>query len=213
MNPVVEQGTSLYVIPPSRDVTPATRLTLRLLMAAVLTVLLIGCTNVANLTLARGTSRVRELAVRSAIGAGRRDLLRQLFAESLALALVAGGIGLLIALWATPVLTALGPLEMRRPRETWVDASVLGFTAAVSIATSIAFGLIPAWKISRADTVDALKSVRSRPAWRRARRGCGRCSSSSNRRSRSCCSRQPDCSSAASCSCVASIQDFRATMC
>jgi predicted permease len=158
MNPLVEPGTSLYVIPPPRDVTPATRVTLQLLMGAVLTVLLIGCSNVANLTLARGTSRLRELAVRSAIGAGRRDLLRQLFAESLALALVAGGIGLLIAMWATPVLTALGPPEMRRPQETWVDASVLAFTAAVSIATSIAFGLIPAWKISRADTVDALRS-------------------------------------------------------
>jgi predicted permease len=157
-NPIIEPGARLFVTRLDRDVTPTTRLTLALLLGAVATVLLIGCTNVAHLTLARGTARLRELAVRSAIGAARGTLIRQMFAESLALALVAGVAGLLIAMWVTPVLTALGPPEIRPPGDSWIDPIVLGFTAAVSIGTALVFGLVPAWRISRADPIDALKS-------------------------------------------------------
>lgn len=157
-NPVIEPGTSLFVSRLERNVTQTTSQTLVLLLGAVVTVLLIGCTNVVHLTLARGTTRVRELALRRAIGASRGALIRQLFAESLALAMVAGGIGLLIAMWVTPALAALGPPEIQPPGATWLDLTVLAFTGAISVGTAVVFGLLPAWRIARTDPIESLRS-------------------------------------------------------
>lgn len=131
---------------------------LRLLFVAVGLLLLIACVNVANLQLARTTSRVREIAVRLSIGAGRRRLVRQLLTESLALSLVGGGLGILFALAATRVITLLLPGDSI-PGEARIEVNgpVLLFSLAISLATGILFGLAPALRCSRPNLVDTLK--------------------------------------------------------
>jgi putative ABC transport system permease protein len=123
-----------------RDVRPA----LLVLLAAVALVLLIACVNVANLLVARACGRMREVAVRAALGAGRVRLVRQFLAESLVLG-VAGGIGgLLFAYWATRALIGLGPDSIPRLAEVTTDERVLAFAIAITVATSVLFGLVPA---------------------------------------------------------------------
>jgi predicted permease len=131
----------------------------RLLLAVVGVVLVIACANLANLLLARATRRRRELAVRLAIGADRGRLLRQLLAESLVLATVGGAMGLVLAQWLVRVLAAMPgllpvPIDDIGPT---LDPRVLGFTAALSIATGIIFGLAPAIHATRTDVVGAIK--------------------------------------------------------
>ena len=129
------------------------------LLAAVGLVLLIACGNVANLLLARGAVRQRELAIRSAIGASRARLLRQLLTESLLLAIVGGSLGLLIAWWAGHALSGFGSNVFPMPIEFnfSIDPSVLAFATTVSMATAVVFGLAPAWSSSRPELVPALK--------------------------------------------------------
>ncbi|OFW46555.1 MAG: hypothetical protein A3J29_17555 [Acidobacteria bacterium RIFCSPLOWO2_12_FULL_67_14b] len=129
------------------------------LLAAVGLVLLIACANVANLLLARGAARQRELAIRAAIGASRGRLLRQLLTESLMLAIVGGALGVLIAWWAGRALSGFGSTVFPMPIEFTfaIDRPVLAFAAAVSMATAVVFGLAPAWSSSRPDLVPALK--------------------------------------------------------
>ena len=129
------------------------------LLAAVGLVLLIACGNVANLLLARGAVRQRELAIRSAIGASRARLLRQLLTESLLLAIVGGSLGLLIAWWAGHALSGFGSTVFPMPIEFnfSIDRSVLAFATTVSMATAVVFGLAPAWSSSRPELVPALK--------------------------------------------------------
>ena len=150
------------------DVTVASgemRTTLRLLLGAVAFLLLIACANVANLQLARGTTRAREMAVRISIGAGRGRLIRQLLTENVLLALAGGAAGVLFAFGAIRSIVALMP-EFYVPNESRVEINVpvLLFAVAVSVLTGIVFGLAPALQTSKPDVTDTLKASRSTAA-------------------------------------------------
>jgi putative ABC transport system permease protein len=136
---------------------------LLLLQGAVSLILLIACVNVANLLLARGASREREVAIRAALGAGRLRLLRQFLTESLLLAALGGGLGLLVAAWLLEGFTALMP-KLTLPQEALValDYRVVLFTAGVSLATGILFGLAPAWQATSTSLSRQLRPHRSR---------------------------------------------------
>jgi putative ABC transport system permease protein len=133
------------------------RTALLLLLGAVGFVLLIACVNVANLTLARSAAREGELAVRSALGAGRLRLVRQLLTESVVLSIAGGVAGLLIAIWGSDALVTLQPAGIPRIGEVRVDGSVVAFTAIVAVVTGLLFGSIPAFQVTRVALVGALK--------------------------------------------------------
>lgn len=137
------------------------RLALWILFGAVFCVLLIACTNVANLLLARGIARERELAIRMALGAGRMRLVRQLLTEYSLMALLGGGIGLLMAVGGIQALKSLGPPNIPHLDSVALDTRALAFTTVVSLMTGLLFGLAPALKISRAQPGEALKDGRS----------------------------------------------------
>jgi putative ABC transport system permease protein len=133
------------------------RAALWILLAAVGVVLLIACANVAHLLLARASARRREFAIRTAIGAGRRRIIRQLLTESLLLSAVGGALGVLVASWALGPLLRLSPPEIPRLADTRIDPAVLLFTLGASILTGILFGLVPAAQASRDDPQGALR--------------------------------------------------------
>jgi putative ABC transport system permease protein len=133
------------------------RAALWILLAAVGVVLLIACANVAHLLLARASARRREFAIRTAIGAGRGRIVRQLLSESLLLSAIGGGLGVVLAAWALGPLLALSPQEIPRLAETTIDPAVLLFTLAASTLTGLIFGLVPAVQASRADPQAVLR--------------------------------------------------------
>ncbi len=134
------------------------RSSLTLLLCAVGVVLLIACANLANLLAARGAARSREFAIRTAIGATRWQIVRQLLLESLVLAVLGGALGIFLAAWGRDLLVALSPPGLMRFQETSLDVWVLLFSGTLAIATSLLFGLWPAWQSSRADAQSALKA-------------------------------------------------------
>jgi putative ABC transport system permease protein len=158
----------LQVVPMQQDMTAGIRPTLLLLLGAVGLVLLIACANVANLLLARGAGRQREMAIRRAVGAGRTRIIRQLLTESLLLALSGGVLGLAIGSWSLRGLLALAPGNtyspagfltsvQDMPSVPALDPWVAGFAVLLVAATGILFGLFPAFQLSRTDLTAALK--------------------------------------------------------
>jgi putative ABC transport system permease protein len=152
-----EEAVSASVFSLHEDVVGGTRTALLMLVGAVAILLLIACANVANILLARGATRQKEIALRLALGAGRVRLVRQFLTESLLLALAGGGLGVLLALWALAPLKALVPGEMSGGTALTLDARVLGFTALVSLVSALAFGLFPALSLASQDLNGALK--------------------------------------------------------
>lgn len=128
-----------------------------ILLGAVGFVLLIACTNVANLLLARGAARQREFALRAALGAGQMRLVRQLAVEGALLVVGAGVVGFALALVGLRILQVAAPPGIPRLDEIQLDARVLIFTGSVSILAGLLFAIVPAWKTSRSDPADALK--------------------------------------------------------
>jgi predicted permease len=140
-----------------RQVVGDTRRPLQLMLGAVCIVLLIACSNVANLLLTRSLARRREFTLRAALGAGRARLIRQLLTESLLISLAAGAMGILIANAGIYFVKTLGPSNIPRLREVTLDLPVLAFALGISLATGILFGLVPAIAVARENLVDSLK--------------------------------------------------------
>ena len=134
------------------------RRALLVLLGSVALVLLIACANVANLLLARAAGRQKEIAIRISMGAGWQRLVRQMLTESVMLAVLGGAAGLLIAQWAIYVVRAINPGNIPRLEDISLNAPVMAFTFAVSLATGILFGLAPSWRAVRTDLNSSLKS-------------------------------------------------------
>lgn len=132
---------------------------LLLLFGAVICVLLIAAANVANLMLARAMTRQKEMRIRAALGSGRWRLIRQLLVESALIGALGGALGLLLALWGVDLLTAARPEAIDQLGPITIDATVLGYTLLVALATSLLFGLVPAIYASRQDLSQALKDA------------------------------------------------------
>jgi putative ABC transport system permease protein len=156
-DPDRNRGIGIRVVPLRVNVSGNTRLALLVLFGAVFFVLLIACSNVANLVLARGATRQREMAVRAALGAGRGRLARQLLTESTLISLFSGCVGIALAIFSVPPLVTFAPPDIPRLEQASVDPGVLVFALAISLFTVVVFGLAPAWKISRSDPHDSLK--------------------------------------------------------
>ena len=139
------------------DLLGESRPVLWVLSAAVLLVLVLACANVANLMLARGEARRRELTVRAALGASRFRMARQLMTESLLLSVLGAALGLLVAKWAHEVVLATGPTVLPRLAQVSLSAPVLLFAAVIATLTTLLFGVLPAWHLSRANAGEALK--------------------------------------------------------
>src|SRR5258706_4740071 len=155
--PAKNKGWAVIVTPLSEAVVGRAKKPLLLLLGAVGFVLLIACVNVSNLLVARGIGRRREVAVRTALGAGRPRLIRQFLTESLVLALLGGAAGALLAVWGTEALVALSAGTLPRSAEAGVDARVLLFALAASLATAVVSGLWPALRATAAADGETLR--------------------------------------------------------
>jgi predicted permease len=163
---IVGHDDQIQVTPLQEQLTGKIRPALTILLGAVGLVLLIACANVANLLLARASGRQREIAIRTAMGASRGRIVRQLLTESLLLALAGGALGLTIGSWGVRALLALTPGDLPRVQEIAsipaLDPRVAGFTVLLAVITAVVFGLFPALQVSRTELASALKESSER---------------------------------------------------
>ena len=157
------------VVPMQEDLVSGVRTSILALFGAVTFVLLIACANVANLLVVRAAARERELVIRAAIGGSRRRLIQQMLTESLVLALIGGGLGLVIAQGGIEFLVSMGPAKLPRIGSIGIDPLVLAFTAGATLVTAIVCGLVPALRASRPNLVDVLRLSGASPALRAGR--------------------------------------------
>jgi predicted permease len=155
--PEVNKGISASLIPFKQRMLGDVQPILLVLFCAVGFVLLIACANIANLLLARASGRAREFAVRTALGAGKSRLVRQLLTESVLLGIVGGTLGLLLAAWGTHTALKALPATLPRAGEVGIDLRVLVFSGSIALLAGILFGLAPALKISRTNVQNNLK--------------------------------------------------------
>jgi putative ABC transport system permease protein len=156
-NPVTNEGMSVNIIPLREGLAGDYRKALLILMGVVGLVLLIACVNVANLLLARSSSRAKEVAIRTALGAGRWRVFRQLVTESVVLGLMGGALGLTLAFWGLDLLLAAIPIDLPFWMKFDLDGRVLGFTIGVTLLTGLIFGAAPALQASKVDLNESLK--------------------------------------------------------
>ncbi|HSB11412.1 MAG TPA: ABC transporter permease [Blastocatellia bacterium] len=156
-NNYANYGFGFYPVGMLDELVGNVRPALYILLGAVGFVLLIACTNVANLLLARATVREKEVAIRTALGARRGRLIQQLLTESIMLAVIGSGLGLVLAWLGVKLFAALGPRDIPRIEEIGLDLRVVGFTVLIAVVTGVAFGLAPALQISKPDLHDTLK--------------------------------------------------------
>ena len=162
---------SSAVTPLAEYVVGSARRGLLLLLGAITAVLLIACSNLANLALTRNLGRAREAAIRSAIGAGRRRLLARILLEQLVLSTVGGLLGIWVARLGLGIFVRTAPINVPRVQEVAVDAQVLAFAAIISILTGLLVALVPAWRAGNSDILVSLRAgARSATDDRSARR-------------------------------------------
>ena len=153
----VDAKAGLHVVSLHEDLVGGQRPMFLTLLAAVGCVLLIACANVANLLLARFIARRKEIAIRTALGATRGRIITQFLAESVLTAAMAGGLGVLLAVWGLDVLARVGENFIPRANELLLDSSVLGFAVALSLLTGLVLGIVPALQASRTDPIESLQ--------------------------------------------------------
>ncbi len=155
--PAENSGWTVRLVPLQKEIVGDVRPALLVLLGAVGLVLLIACANIANLLLARATSRSREISVRAALGAGRARIIRQLLSETAVLGLLGGAVGIALAYWGVKALSSLLPPSLPQMNPIRVDYFILGFALLLSAIAGVAFGLVPAMFAANADIQSTLR--------------------------------------------------------